>query len=165
MMSDATQQIFILQFAVFMAKLHVIGRLGVSASIALCTVYATAFNPMQTYKKKKNSLINIQDGPCLREPNFNNKLHENACNVFHLRNLKQIKVKGITRWRQSGSYYQKCHLLEQHTSHLYIYIKENHYLHWIFDIFFTCGYVGEKEKKNIQTEKQFQFTNCVGSIE
>lgn len=34
---------------------------------------------------------------------------------------KRKKKKGGDK----GSYYQKCNLLEQHTSHLYIYIKEN----------------------------------------
>ena len=49
----------------------------------------------------------------------------------YLQHLKQIKVKKIKnkggdKVDQSGPYYQKCNLLEQHTSHLYIYIKENH---------------------------------------
>lgn len=48
-------------------------------------------------------------------------------------------------WRQSGSYYQKCNLLEQHTNHLYIYIKENQYVytHWISLL--PKGYASEKE--------------------
>lgn len=81
---------------------------------------------------QNNNLINIQDGSSLVEPNVKNKLQLNTCNNLISSTLKKKKR------RQSGAYYQKCNLLKHHTSHLYIYIKENqYYLHWISDICFT----------------------------
>lgn len=47
-----------------------------------------------------------------------------------------LKFKGKKqKWRQCGSYNQKCvffFFFKQHINHLYIYIKENAYIHWIF---------------------------------
>lgn len=78
----------------FMAELQRHSRLLVSASIALCTVYAaTQRGHIQNKQPHKYTR-------CLLEPNFKNKLHENTCNgIFHLQHLtKKIKVKRKIKW-------------------------------------------------------------------
>lgn len=73
MLQYATQKVFISIMHFLMAKLHVIIESG----------YQPVLSSVQSMQQsqpivdiQENYLINIQDGSCLMEPKFKNKLHE-----------------------------------------------------------------------------------------
>ena len=80
-----------------MAKLHVIIEPG-GEPVLLSVQSMQQCQPIVDIQE--NNLINIQEGSCLMEPKFKNKLLENTCNTFHLQHLKQIKV--IKRRKKKG---------------------------------------------------------------